>query len=393
MQHHDKKHVVIDARVVVSNQSHGIARYTEEIVLNLREIDSSLRFTLLVHPHSPLMTLEWPDNFELRKMKTSWMSWLGQFELFMCLRKLKPDLFHAPSFIVPFLSNVPLVTTIHDLNHVVLSENYSIFHRLYYSVLLSRKIKKAKSVITVSEFSRNEIVNFFRTSPESVTVIHNGISKNFQDPQDLFSESADAILRQYELPERYILSVGNKKPHKNIARLVEAWCASTCSTPLVLLSEFDQDLVTIAERAHKKHNLYFLRFVPNECLPTVYSRAEVFVYPSMYEGFGLPPLEAAACGTPVIVSNCSSMPEVMGSHATYIDPSDTESIARTLEKTMENLAQTKEINSRAGQIHAQGFSWLRAARETLNIFQTVLLELEQNKDVRPELHERGARHA
>lgn len=230
----------------------------------------------------------WPENFTLKALKTSWMSWLGQLELFWCLRKLKPDLFHAPSFIVPFLSNVPLVTTIHDLNHVVLSENYSIFHRLYYSVLLSRKIKKAKSVITVSEFSRNEIVNFFRTPSDNVTVIHNGISENFQEHENTTGLSAEEILRKYELPERYILSVGNKKPHKNIARLVEAWCASNCTTALVLLSEFDPNLVAIAERAHKKHNLYFLRFVPNEFLPTIYSRAEIFVYPSMYEGFGLP---------------------------------------------------------------------------------------------------------
>lgn len=393
MQHHRKKHVVIDARVVVSNQSHGIARYTEEIVRNLKNLDCELRFTLLVHPTSPLLKMTWPEHFALQIMKTSWMSWLGQIELYWQLKALKPDLFHAPSFIVPFLSQIPLVTTIHDLNHVVLSENYSIFHRLYYSVLLSRKIKKAKSVITVSDFSRNEIVNFFRTPPENVTVIHNGISENFQEPHNISSESVEAVLRRYELPERYILSVGNKKPHKNIARLVEAWCASSCNTALVLLSEFDPELLAIAERAHKKHNLHFLRFVPNEFLPTIYSKAEVFVYPSMYEGFGLPPLEAAACGTPVLVSNCSSMPEVMKKHATYINPSDTDNIARVLEKTMKNLSQTRAENSIAGQNYARGFSWVRAARETLSIFENVLMKIEQSDPQRTSISEQGRRHA
>lgn len=393
MQHHDKKHVVIDARVVVSNQSHGIARYTEEIVRNLKHLNCALRFTLLVHPKSPLIAMSWPEHFTLRVLKTGWMSWLGQLELYWHLRQLKPNLFHAPSFIVPFLSNAPLVTTIHDLNHVVLSENYSIFHRLYYSVLLSRKIKKAKAVITVSEFSRNEIVNFFHTALERVTVIHNGISENFQDAHNLHSQSADAILRKYELPERYILSVGNKKPHKNIARLVEAWCISSCTTSLVLLSEFDPSLVAIAERAHKKHNLYFLRFVPNEFLPVIYSRAELFIYPSMYEGFGLPPLEAVACGTPVIVSNCSSMPEVMRSHATYIDPSDTENIARTIEKTMEKLPHMNNQNSQAGQNHARQFSWLRAARETLDIFENVLDGVDERQVALQPLPEQGHQHA
>lgn len=392
MQHTRKKHVVIDARVVVSNQSHGIARYTEEIVRNLRQLQCSLRFTLLVHPNSPLLSLDWPDHFSLRTLQTGWLSWVGQLELYWHLRKMKPDLFHAPSFVVPFLSDVPLVTTIHDLNHVVLSENYSIFHRIYYSVLLARKIKKAKSVITVSEFSKAEIINYFRTPSETVTVIHNGISENFQTQNAQSEDATQLILRKYELPEKYILSVGNKKPHKNMARLVEAWAASDCKLALVLLSDFDSELLSIAEKANKKHNLHFLRFVPNECLPTVYSNAELFVYPSMYEGFGLPPLEAAACGTPVIVSNCSSMPEVMKSFATYIDPSDTANMSQTLQATLQSLPKSRGENGHAGQAHARSYSWRKAANDTLKIFENVLLAHENSQRLSTHLQTRSIPH-
>lgn len=375
MTEKNKRHVVIDARVVVANQSHGIARYTDEFVRNLRNITTPFRFTLLVTKNSPLLNQEWPEHIKFQILKTSWISWLGQFEMLWHLNKLKPDLFHSPSFIVPFLSDVPLVTTIHDLNHVVLSENYSMFHRLYYSVLLARKIKKAKAVITVSGFSQQEIVNFFHTSREHVKVIHNGISEKFQNPPTQNDVALKRILQKYELPDKYILSIGNKKPHKNIARLVEAWCKSNVSLPLVLLSDFDPSLLSLAEQFHKKHNLHFLRFVPNEALPAIYAGADLFVYPSIYEGFGFPPLEAAACGVPVVVSNCSSLPEVMKDCALYIDPSNTEEIAQTLEKAVFNSPERQERTLRGREL-AKSYSWAKAAEATHEVYQRVLSQLE-----------------
>ena len=365
------RHVVIDARVVVTNQSHGIARYTDEFVRNLKNVNTPLRFTLLVTRNSPLLSQSWPDHINFKLMKTNWISWLGQLELFWTLKQLKPDLFHSPSFIVPFLTSIPLVTTIHDLNHVVLSENYSIFHRLYYSVFLSRKIKKAKAVITVSAFSQQEIVHFFHTPPEHVRVIHNGISENFHNYQIRNNKNHADILKKYELPERYILSIGNKKPHKNIIRLVEAWCKSSVTLPLVLLSEFDPQLLVIAEKYHKKHHLHFLRFVPNDALPSIYGGAELFVYPSIYEGFGFPPLEAAACGVPVVVSRCSSLPEVMQDCALYINPSSAEDIALTLEDA---LCKTPEQVTRVikGQALAKSYSWAKAAEATHDVYLNVL---------------------
>jgi glycosyltransferase involved in cell wall biosynthesis len=292
--------------------------------------------------------------------------------LLIHLHELKPDLFHSPSFIVPLLSRVPLVTTIHDLNHVVLSENYSIFHRLYYSVLLAKKIKRSKAVITVSSFSKQEIVNFFQIRPEHVRVIHNGISDKFKTLPDRGNEISETVLKKYELPEEYILSIGNRKPHKNIIRLVEAWSKSAIKLPLVLLSDFDHRLLEIADANHKKHNLHFLRFVPNEALPAIYSGAKLFVYPSIYEGFGFPPLEAAACNVPVVVSNCSSLPEVMRDCALYVDPSNTEEIAKTLERALIDTEDRKE-RLRRGLELIKTYSWAKAATETHSVYEGVLV--------------------
>jgi glycosyltransferase involved in cell wall biosynthesis len=375
-----QKHIVIDARVVVNNQSHGIARYTDELVRNLRLIASPFRFTLFVNRNSPFLHEQWPSNFELRVLKTSWISLLGQFEMLSHLKELKADLFHSPSFIVPFLSNIPLVTTIHDLNHVVLSENYSIFHRFYYSLLLARKIKRSKAVITVSGFSQKEIINFFQTQPDHVKVIHNGINEQFQNPPVRGDKELEKILEKFELPSEYILSIGNKKPHKNITRLVEAWCKSSINIPLVLLSDFDPALLELAESHHKKHNLHFLRFVSNEALPAIYAGARLFVYPSIYEGFGLPPLEAAACGVPVVVSNCSSLPEVMRDCALYIDPSNTENISRTLEQALSD-SEGQADRIRRGRELVKSYSWTKAAKATHDVYRQVLLSADHVQQI------------
>jgi glycosyltransferase involved in cell wall biosynthesis len=370
-----RKHIVIDARVVVHNQSHGIARYTDELIRNLKNIASPFDFTLLVNRNSPFLNQTWPEHVKLRVLRTSWINFLGQIELLVHLNELKPDLFHSPSFIVPLLSRVPLVTTIHDLNHVVLSENYSIFHRLYYSVLLAKKIKRSKAVITVSSFSKNEIVNFFQIKSEHVKVIHNGISEKFQNPPVRGDAAFESVLKKYELPEEYILSIGNKKPHKNIVRLVEAWAKSSINLPLVLLSDFDHRLLEIAESNHKKHNLHFLRFVPNDALPSIYSGAKLFVYPSIYEGFGFPPLEAAACNVPVVVSNCSSLPEVMRDCAVYIDPSNTDEIAKTLESALISSKDQQERMRRGIEL-VKSYSWSKAASETHRVYEGILLKNE-----------------
>ncbi len=375
MNRQARKHIVIDARVVVQNQSHGIARYTDELIRNLKNIPSPFDFTLLVNANSPFLNQTWPDNIKFRVLRTSWINFLGQIELLYHLNQLKPDLFHSPSFIVPLLSSVPLVTTIHDLNHVVLSENYSIFHRLYYSVLLARKIKRSKAVITVSSFSKQEIVNFFQVKSEHVKVIHNGISEKFQNPPRRGDSALEAVLKRYELPAEYILSIGNKKPHKNIVRLVEAWAKSSINLPLVLLSDFDNRLLEIAEASHKKHNLHFLRFVPNDALPSIYSGAKLFVYPSIYEGFGFPPLEAAACNVPVVVSNCSSLPEVMRDCAVYIDPSNTDEIAKVLEIAVAGSEEQRERMRRGIEL-VKTYSWSKAATETHRVYESVLLKKE-----------------
>ncbi len=364
------KTIVIDARVVIGNHGHGILRYTEELLLHLAQQDTALHFVILVNRDSPFIRLNWPSNFRLHVMRSRWLSFLGQFELAWVLRKLKPEVFHTPSFMVPLLSSCPMITTIHDLNHVVLADNYSVFHRIYYSFVLSKKVRKAKAVITVSQFSRSEILHYFRLNPAQVRVIHNGIAEGFTTRDCLSEESRQSFLDRFELPSRYILSIGNKKPHKNILRTVMAYCHGNFSLPLVLLSDFDPAILTIAEKSGKKHLIHFLRFVRSSEFAMVYAHAAVFVYPSLYEGFGFPPLEAAACGVPTVVSRKTSLPEVMGDGAIYVDPESPADIAKGIEKALSYDEEVREI-VRRGQKNSKRFRWSQVARETLAVYENI----------------------
>jgi glycosyltransferase involved in cell wall biosynthesis len=371
-----RRRVVVDARVVLDNHGHGIARYTEEYLRRLAELPcDDLEFVLLVNRESPLCRSAWPAHMRLFVMRSGWLAFWGQVELAWALRRLRPVMFHSPSFIVPFLSSAPLITTIHDLNHVVLAENYSVFHRLYYTFFLAHKVRLARCVITVSQFSKDEIVRFFGIPPSLVRVVYNGISESFfglpGTPSAATDTSNEVFRERMELPDDYILSVGNKKPHKNMYRLVEAWCGMSHPPPLVLLTEFDENIVRLAGRHGLKHRLHFMRFVANQDLPKVYSMARAFVYPSLYEGFGFPPLEAAACGVPVVVSNRASLPEVLADSAIFVNPEDVLDIRRGIEEALSRSPAVIDIVER-GRKKASEYSWQRVAEETLSIYRNML---------------------
>jgi glycosyltransferase involved in cell wall biosynthesis len=378
-----RKRIVIDARVVVSSHGHGIARYTEELLcelcqtLLLENPDSDsqgqgLEFLLLVSKNSPILHWKLPMQVRTVVMVTGWIAFAGQLELGILLLFLKADIFHSPSFIVPFLSRVPLITTIHDLNHVVLAENYSLFHRMYYSFFLANKINKACSVITVSKFSCDEIVKFFKVERSRVKVIYNGISRSFRGRATQRNSAELATFRRrYELPLEFVLSAGNRKPHKNMRRLVEAWCLLKQNIPLVLLMEFDPELSQIAQSHKKKHLIYFLRFVPAEELHNVYSLARVFVFPSLYEGFGFPPLEAAACGVPVVASNKTSLPEVLNKSALLFDPESIDDIRKRIEEALVAPEQSARLNEEGLEV-LKRFEWSVALKETLLLYRGVL---------------------
>lgn len=345
---------------------HGIARYVFELLQCLARMPAEYEFFILVNPHSPLEAISWPAHMRLVTVQGSWISLKQQWELPRILRDIKADLFHAPSFMAPLASPCRMVMTIHDLNHMVLPQFYTPFHQFYYQVFVRSCIRKSEYILTVSNFSKNEIVRNLNISPEKVFVTYNGVSSTYAPVTD--PEKLAYIRDLYELPETFILCVSNNKPHKNVHQLVRAYCYSNVDIPLVLACPVDRNLIRIAESFGKKHRIYFSKFIDEEHLPSVYSMTHLFVYPSTYEGFGLPPLEALACGAPVVVARSSSLPEVVGDSAIFTNPFDYQDIARALELGCrdEDLRQKLRV---IGVRHAKRFSWQAMTDQTLRIYR------------------------
>ncbi|RYZ76727.1 MAG: glycosyltransferase family 1 protein [Proteobacteria bacterium] len=276
--------IAIDARMIRQGSMHGIARYVYQLLQGLRVGSSRHDYYVLVNKGSPLETMEWPSFVHLVNANSPWISLREQRELPQILKKLKVDLFHAPSFVAPIFVPCAMVMTIHDLNHMVLPQFYTLFHQMYYQVVVQRSIKRSKYILTVSKFSKKEIVRTLALDPDKIFVTYNGVSEDYKPVEDKFY--LEYVRDIYGLPEHFIFCVSNNKPHKNVHQLVRAYCYSNVDIPLVLACPTDPNLIRIAENYGKKHLVYFSKFIEEQHLPAVYSLTDLFVYPSTYEGRG-----------------------------------------------------------------------------------------------------------
>lgn len=259
------------------------------------------------------------------------------------------------------------VITVHDLSHIIHPEWYHPLFVAWYQWLLPRVMKKAKRIITVSEYSRQQLISYYRMDPERVRVTPLGVDESFYVQRE---EKCELLRAQYGIEGKYILAVSSNVPRKNFAGIVKAWSMINSELPEYSLVIVGKEQVGYSSKTHRFSSVpertIFTGYVPDEDLPYLYAGAEIFVYPSFYEGFGLPILEAMAAGTPVLTSNLSSMPEVAGDAALLVDPYNILSIATGMislasdEKLREDLA-------RAGRSRARSFSWDRTAELTREI--------------------------
>ncbi|APJ03293.1 glycosyltransferase family 4 protein [Silvanigrella aquatica] len=369
----DKKTIMLDARIVVKDAEHGIARHIRELIFNIINCKDheNFNFILVTNANSPFNEYKLPSNFLIVTLKFGTFSFLGQFEIIFTILKYKPKLFHSPHFIVPLLSSIPLIATIHDMNHMALSNNYSLIQKIYYNIFLKRKLLKAKSIITVSNFSKNEIIKYLGLPNEKIHVFYNGVYNNFQPAEAFNQEKVHSVVFKHKLPPKYIFTIGNNKPHKNLERLTEAYCTGNFKLPLVILTQNHTSLLEISKKYGKHKDVHFVDFVKEEDFPLIYSLCSSFVYVSLYEGFGLPPIEAAACGVPVVISNTTSLPEIMEDVAIYVDPLDIKDIQRGIHESLDEYNPNLKKNVQNGLQLSKKYSWERMAQETLTLYGTL----------------------
>lgn len=256
------------------------------------------------------------------------------------LKKMKIDVLHVPHYNIPLFYRGKMIVTIHDLTHLILPEFLPNKFALFYAKFMLRMaVKRASTLITVSENTKNDILNFFKVDPNKIEVVYNGVGDEFiiKPP-----EKIEYLYKKYNIPKnkKILMYVGNMKPHKNLLRLLEAFSKlkNIDKYRLVLVGKSFINQINLQNEEGKLNITDYVihtGIVSQEELVDFYNLSDLFVFPSLYEGFGLPIIEALSCGTNVVCSNTSSMPEVGGKFVNYFDPNNTEDITKSIEENVD----------------------------------------------------------
>jgi alpha-1,3-rhamnosyl/mannosyltransferase len=281
------------------------------------------------------------------------------------LRQERANVYHSPYLLMPLFPGVPTLVTVHDLIPLLFPAESSPKARIFFRFALAAALRVADKVITVSEATRRDLLNAHPKAAAKTQVCLEGPAQGFAPASEEAISSAKA---RYKLPDRYLLYVGSNKPHKNLMRLAHAW--SETKREKIVLAIAGVVIPGYPAPSETEGSLRLLGRVEDADLPALYSGAELFVFPSLYEGFGLPVLEAMACGAAVACSRCSSLPEVAGDAAVYFDPSDPDSIRQRVRDTLARPELLIELR-RKSLLQAARFSWEQAARETLALYRAL----------------------
>ncbi len=297
------------------------------------------------------------------------------------VRRAEVDLLHSPVYVGPLVSACPFVVTIHDLSFLFFPQSFRAMNRNYLQTFTRLSVRRAQRVIAVSESTKRDLVQLYGLSPAKVDVVHNGVDDSFRP---LPADQVTAFRRRAGLPDRFILFVGTLEPRKNVVHLVEAYALLPKERPPLFLvggkGWFYDEIFARVEALNLSGEVHYVGYVPAGDLPMWYNAADLFVYPSLYEGFGLPPLEAMACGTAVVASTASSLPEVVGEAGLLVDPSDTEALATAMEQVLSDRGVQEQMQA-ASLAQAQSFSWAETARRTVASYRRALVPGEGKEGV------------
>jgi glycosyltransferase involved in cell wall biosynthesis len=369
-------HIAIDAHSVGTRLG-GNETYAINLIEALAEIDSVNRYTLYVTKKQAIERFDrrWP-NVSLRLTLPHTPLVRIPLTLAVELRRRPVDLLHVQYTSPPF-TPCPVVNTIHDLAFEHLPETFNKRSWRQMRLTIRKSAQVAAHIITGSNFSRDDILNTYKVNPERVTTTPLAPSSTFKPIHDAFE--IERVLHQYGIVGAYILTVGSIQPRKNIPRLINAY-STLCREgrlerlpKLVVVGKrgwLYGETVAAATNSSIKDQIIFTGYVPDEDLSALYTTARCFVYPSFFEGFGLPPLEAMSCGTPTITGNRTCFPEVVGDGALLVDPFDEQSILQGIVKVLSDEKFRTEL-SKKGINRAKSFDWKKTARQTLAVYEKV----------------------
>lgn len=373
--------IAIEGQRLFRNKKHGMDIVALELIKNLQKIDLENEYHIFVKDDIDNGCLNLTGNFHLHVLPSHPYPIWEQITLPNAVSKINADILHCTSNTAPIFSPCPLVITLHDIiylekNPLISGSYYQRFGNVYRRFVVPPVAHKAESVMTVSEFEKGTITNRLPKLKDKLKVVYNGVGSHFNDHIEV--EIQNEVKNRYKLPDDFILFLGNTAPKKNLEAVIcafDEYKRKVHSTTKLVIVDFSLGNLEIVLRKNNidqaiLNDIVLAGYVKNADLPSFYTLAKLFLYPSLRESFGIPILEAMACGTPVITSNTSSMPEIAEGAAILIDPFDYKSITEAIISIMDN-AEVYEKLKQEGIIRAQKFSWLQTAKETLAIYNSM----------------------
>lgn len=372
---------------MLGSKQGGIGRYIHEILKALKH-ESNIQFVIFLRKDNWDFVEETP-NIKKVLADIYWYGWREQLCLPKIIKKEKVDLMHFPHWNIPFSYCKPFVVTIHDLLLLHYPTRASstlgpityFFKNIAYKIILRHAIKKSRHIITISEFTKNDILKNFNIEAKKITVTH---LAPLPPPLNLplgQGEKTPANLIHYKITKPYVLYVGVAYPHKNLEGLIEAWkifCAEHGNDYQLVLAGrknyFYEKILKrtcLSGRQVQDDNIIFTDYVPDEDLPAFYKNASLYVFPSFYEGFGLPALEAMQYGVPVVSSNSTCLPEILKDAVLYFDPSNKPAISDAIWRGLTDEKLRQELNQKSVQL-IHNYDWKNTAKITLETYLNVI---------------------
>ncbi len=386
--------IALDTRRI---RDFGVGTYIRNLLQALSAADSSHRYALICSPEDAPLFAHLPANFETVPYARSDSSRIDHFALPRLIRGLRADVTHVPFHRVPLLLEKPYAVTIHDLSSLFFDDAKGFLHAAR-AFRLRRGLERAGGIIAVSGATRRDIMSLVPAASERIRLIYNAPDPLFlrRDETGPAEPERHRILERYQIRYPFLLYAGSIRPQKNIPRLIEAFAVVRSNVEnhpeyhdlrlIIIGDEISRhpDVRRAVIHSRVEHCVRFLGFIPIETLRVFHALATAFVFPSLYEGFGLPPLEAMASGTPVIASEVSSLPEVVGGAAMLVNPENVFDIARGITEVLLNDELRKELIVK-GRIQAARFSWAQTATQVLQLYE----DIRGNSTARPNSQSAG----
>lgn len=355
----------------------GTETYARSLITALARLDEDHDYTLYVNRESADLDITPSDNFRrvvcpVVAMQRAYRYGWEQFVLPIQLRQLSPDLVHSLGYVGPIASGRPQVVSVHDVNYLGHSGRQTPVGRRAFQFFVEKTVERASHVITISRFSRGEIMRHLGVPPEKVSVVYCAAREANTASTGLPEQSVEALRR---ITQPFMIAFSSLSAHKNIARLIAAFARISSEVPhsLVLIGHMPEKSAEIRAELERTgdHRIHFTGFIPDDDVDALMKRASLFVFPSLYEGFGLPILDAQEAGIPIACSDVAALPEVAGEGAILFDPLSIDDMAAKLKRALLD-PDLRETLTRKGKVNATKFSWDKAARETMGIYRKVV---------------------